>query len=230
MYDALLLDHDGVIVHLHDIDALKRGIETHGAPFFETLGVRPDAELLDVLSIDVRKSQVLELADKHDVSAGALWQCRDDAIETTLVQATRDGQKNPYDDVGMLADVDVPLGVVSNNQRRIVEFMLDYHGLREQFDTVWAREPTIESLQVKKPSPTYLTRAMADLGASRPLFVGDSETDVIGANRAGIDVAYLCREHNAETSLTADPTYDVDGLREVVEILQETTATAERQS
>jgi len=56
--------------------------------------------------------------------------------------------------------------------------------------TVRARAPTVESLAERKPDPGLLEAAMADLGSSDPLFVGDSESDVRAAARAGVDVAY----------------------------------------
>jgi phosphoglycolate phosphatase-like HAD superfamily hydrolase len=110
----------------------------------------------------------------------------------------------------------VPCGVVSNNQRRIVASVLAAHGLQDLFGTIRARDPTLDSLDRKKPAPTYLEAAMADLDIERPLYVGDSETDVLAANRAGVDTAFLRREHNADVSLSVDPTYEVTGLDEVV--------------
>jgi hypothetical protein len=38
-------------------------------------------------------------------------------------------------------------------------------------------------------------------------------------DRAGLDVAYLRRPHNADTCLDPDPTYEVGGLDEVADIL-----------
>jgi phosphoglycolate phosphatase-like HAD superfamily hydrolase len=60
---------------------------------------------------------------------------------------------------------------------------------------------------------------MADLGIERPLYVGDSESDVEAARRAGVDVAFLRRTHNAERSLSVEPTYEVTSLHAVVERL-----------
>jgi phosphoglycolate phosphatase-like HAD superfamily hydrolase len=51
---------------------------------------------------------------------------------------------------GLLLDHDGV--IVSNNQTRIVEGILDHHGLLGRFDTIRAREPTPASLE---PDPTY---------------------------------------------------------------------------
>lgn len=219
MYDALLLDHDGVIVDLLALDSLESGILSHGKPCYRALGIEPDDSLRDALSIGAIASDIQQLASSHGVDASELWRCRDDAAEQTLQEATRTGEKDPYDDVSVLESVELPVGVASNNQRRIVEFILAHHDLTHLFETVWGREPTIESLGRKKPEPTYLLGAMEDMSVENPLYVGDSETDVIAANRAAVDCAFIRRSHNAETPLSVDPAYEVTGLDQVVAIL-----------
>ena len=218
-YDGLLLDHDGVLVELVSRERLAAGLRTHGEPRLRALGVTPDPELFDAFSVGAERAEISDQADRHGVDPGALWRCRDDAIETTLRAATRAGEKEPYDGVEALAGLGVPLGIVSNNQRRIVEFVLAAHGLADLFETVRAREPTLASLDRKKPAPVYLDRAVSDLGVERPLYVGDSETDVLAARHAGIDTVFLRRGHNADTSLSTDPTYEASTLEEVVELL-----------
>ena len=221
MYDALLLDHDGVLVGLLALESIERGIRHHGEDCFRELGVEPDDRVIDTLSVGAERSVVAALADEFGADAGRLWRCRDDAVERTLRRATRDGEKEPYADVAALDRIERPLGVVSNNQRRLVEFVLRHHGLWNLFGTVWAREPTLGSLERKKPAPTYLEGAMADLGVERPLYVGDSETDVVAARRAGVDCLFLRREHNADVTLSTAPTAEVSGLDEVVAVLRD---------
>jgi phosphoglycolate phosphatase len=217
-YDGLLLDHDGVIVTLADRAAIDRAA---GAAL-EAAGIDdPDPADVDAISIGVDPADVRQLGRTHDVDPATLWRHRDDRIETLLRAATRDGRKQPYEDVDALAGVDLPLGVVSNNQTRIVDDVLTYHGLAALVGTVRARDPTLASLDRKKPEPDYLTAAMTDLGIDRPLYVGDSESDVEAARRAGVDVAFLRRHHNADRSLAVEPTYDVASLHTVVERLCE---------
>jgi phosphoglycolate phosphatase len=214
-YDGLLLDHDGVLVELVSRDTIATGLREHGEPLLRDIGVDPEPDLFDAFNVGAETGEIRTLADRHGVDPDTLWRCRDDAIETTLHRATRAGEKEPYDDVDALAALDVPLGVVSNNQRRIVEFVLNTHGLRGLFDTVRAREPILASLDRKKPAPTFLDSAMADLDIDRPLYVGDSESDVVAAHRAGVDTAFLRREHNADASLSVAPTHEVTSLDEI---------------
>jgi haloacid dehalogenase superfamily, subfamily IA, variant 1 with third motif having Dx(3-4)D or Dx(3-4)E len=219
-YDGLLLDHDGVLVELVDRDHITAGLREHGEPRLAELGIDLDPALLDAFQVGAKPGEIRALADRYGVDPGALWRCRDDAIETALHTATQDGEKPPYDDVDALTALDVPCGVVSNNQRRIVEFVLETHGLRGLFDTVHARDPTLASLEQKKPAPTYLEAAMAGLDIEHPLYVGDSESDVVAAHRANVDVAFLRRPHNTDTSLSTDPTHEVSGLDEIVAAAQ----------
>jgi phosphoglycolate phosphatase len=71
---------------------------------------------------------------------------------------------------------------------------------------------------VKKPNPHYLKRALADLEAESALYVGDSESDVIAANRAGMDSVFVRRQHCCDVELTVHPTYDVNDLHDVATI------------
>jgi len=101
-----------------------------------------------------------------------------------------------------------------------VEFALAHHGVADHFETCYGREPVVEHVARKKPDPYFVHRAMADLDASDPLFVGDSETDVLAARNAGIDSAFVRRPHRTDYELSVEPTYeigDLHGLRSLLE-------------
>ncbi|MEF8785761.1 MAG: HAD-IA family hydrolase [Haloarculaceae archaeon] len=216
-YDALLLDHDGVIVTLGDRTALSAA--AHNA--LETVGVTdPAPDAVDTLSVAVSPDELDAVSDRYNLDPDDLWRARDDGVRDALLAETRAGRKAPYDDVGALTNLTLPTGIVSNNQTRIVEFVLDHYDLGHHFGTVRARAPERSSLARKKPQPTYLEGAMADLAVENPLYVGDSESDVEAGQRAGLDVAFLRRDHNADQPLDSMPDYEVAGLDEVVEILE----------
>ena len=61
---------------------------------------------------------------------------------------------------------------------------------------------------------------MADLDVAEPLYVGDSESDVLAGHRAGLDVAFLRRDHNADATLGPTPRYEVGGLADLVSIVE----------
>lgn len=216
-YDSLLLDHDGVLVTLGDESHLIRAARDALAD----MGVDdPDPEAVDTISMWATQEGLDGVSERYGLDPDRLWRARDDHARDALVAQTRNGRKSPYEDVDVLGEFDRPLGIVSNNQTRVVEFVLDHYGLGGPIETVHARSPTPESLAHKKPAPTYLERAMGDLGVQNPLYVGDSESDVVAGTRAGLDTAFLRRTHNVDDTLSVEPTYEVSGLPAVHQILQ----------
>ena len=215
-YDGLLLDHDGVLVTLGDRAALTAAASAalHDAGVDE-----PDRETIETLRVSVDREELEAISARHELDPETLWAHRDDRVAEALRTETTSGRKAPYDDLDALEAVDRPLGIVSNNQTRVVEFVLDHYGLADRFDTIRARSPTTASLARKKPDPTYLEAAMADLDVAEPLYVGDSESDVVAGHRAGLDVAFLRRDHNADATLDPTPRYEVAGLADLVPIL-----------
>lgn len=219
-YDSVVFDHDGVLVDLMDGERRTESFRRHAERTFEKHSVAPSDETLEFLSGSVTYEELHSLSDRLDADPNAVWRARDDALAAVLRDAAREGHKKPYPDIDSLADVDVPLGVASNNQERVVEFILDQYSVRDQFGTVRAREPTPGSLREKKPEPTYLRHVRDELGVTNPLFVGDKATDVQAGTRAGLDVAFIRRSHNADRTLTVEPTHEVTGLDDVVALLE----------
>jgi HAD superfamily hydrolase (TIGR01549 family) len=216
-YDGLLLDHDGVLVTFGDGDALRRAAREA----LERTGLAdPPADAVETLRVSVSPTALERVADRHDLDPATLWRHRDDSVAAALRAEVRAGRKAPYVDVGLLATLERPVGVVSNNQQRVVEFVLDHYDLAAGVDTVHAREPTVESLSRKKPEPTYLEEAMAALDVENPLYVGDSESDVVAGQRAGLDTAFLRRPHRNGHRLDVEPTYDIAGLDAAVSLLR----------
>jgi HAD superfamily hydrolase (TIGR01549 family) len=217
VYDSLLLDHDGVIVTLGDTAAL---VEAAHASLRDAGIENPPDDAVDTLSLAVADDELHALGDRYSLDPDHLFRLRDDRMEEAIRAETTAGRKRPYDDVDVLGDVSVPTGIVSNNQTRIVEFVMEHYELDHHFGAIHARSPTRESLARKKPAPTFLEEAMNDLSISNPLYVGDSESDVIAGQRAGLDVAFLRRDHNADDGLAVTPDYEVHGLDEVVGLVE----------
>lgn len=61
--------------------------------------------------------------------------------------------------------------------------------------------------------------ALLDVGVDPgdALYVGDSETDLVAAERAGSDAAFVRRSHCADVELDAAPTHEVATLTELVD-------------
>jgi HAD superfamily hydrolase (TIGR01549 family) len=214
-YDAILFDNDGVLVdppaHADQVAAIRDA--------FDELGIEsPDEAHISALTGGVTPDLLAELERTYGVDREALWDARERHDERSQFDAFRAGRRDTYDDVASLADIAQPCGLVSNNHHTTIEFVLDRFDFGEQFETYYGRPMTIESLSLKKPNTHYLDRALADLGGGSALYVGDSESDVVAAERAGMDSAFVRREHSRDASLSTEPTYEVETLHAVLDI------------
>lgn len=217
-YDAVVFDNDGVIVEPSDRAVLVDAV----VDTFATFGVTIDAETADRCLDEVVPRDLIR---EHDLDPEAFWHQRELTASLAQQAHTREGGKQVYDDVNALDALDVPLGLVSNNQHATVEFLLAYHGI-DQFETACGRRPTLSGAAARKPAPDYIEQVLADLDAEAALYVGDSETDVVAAHRAGIDSVFLRRDHVADVSLSIEPTVEVSDLRTLVDWLSGDTAPA----
>lgn len=219
-YDCLLLDHDGVVVSTLDRAYREQLFREFAIEVFDEHGLEtPPESLVTELNEGLSSDRVRVLGATHGYEPATLWQARDEAMKRTLLQAATARRKYPYADIEALETISMPRGIVSNNQRRVIEAILRDHDALELFETIRARDPSLESLDCKKPTPTLLERAIDDLNVSDPLFVGDRESDIVAANRADVDIAFLRRDHNASVELTVEPTYERKTLEDVVELL-----------
>lgn len=218
MYDAVLFDNDGVLVELMDIEGIYGAVEKT----FVEFGVSPTREEVERL-VGCDADEVVEVCDRHGIDAEEFWGRRDANVSRIQRAAVDAGEKPPYDDfdaVERLAS-EHPVGVVSNNQQATVDHIVESHDM-SFFDVQYGREPTVESLRRKKPSPHYVERALDALGATDALYVGDSPHDVVAADRAGVDSAFVRREHRQEVTLDVTPTYEVGSLHELEGVLRDT--------
>ncbi|WP_256297111.1 HAD family hydrolase [Haloarchaeobius salinus] len=214
-YDAILFDNDGVLVdppaHADQVAAIRDA--------FDELGIEsPDDAHLSALTAGVTPELLAELERTYGVDREALWDARERHDERSQFEAFRAGRRDSYDDATAVADIAQPCGLVSNNHHTTVEFVLDRFDFGEQFETYYGRPMTIGSISLKKPNTHYLDRALADLGGGSALYVGDSESDVVAAERAGMDSVFVRREHSRDVELSTDPTYEVETLHAVRDI------------
>jgi HAD superfamily hydrolase (TIGR01509 family) len=211
-YDAVIFDNDGVLVEPTDEDILVDAV----TDAFEAFGVDIDRSFArETIEEDVVPTEAVR---EHELDLEAFWHYRE--LTASLAQQThvREGGKQVYDDVAGLEELAMPLGVVSNNQHATIQFLLAHHDL-DYFSTAYGRQPTLAGAAKRKPEPDYLERALADLGTSEALYVGDSEKDVLAAREAGLDSVFLRRDHVADTTLSVEPTTEMTDLRMLVDAL-----------
>jgi len=213
-YDAVVFDNDGVLIELTDEQLLAEAVRDTFAEFDVTVD---HERALAMATRDQPPDETLER--EFDVDPERFWQRREANASAVQREAIRRGEKALYDDVAALGELDARLAVVSNNQHETVEFIVEHHGLDDHFETVYGREPTLAGARRKKPDPSYIEQALDDLGTRSALYVGDSEKDVVAAQRAGIDSAFVRRSHRADLDLGAEPTHEVRDLAELADRL-----------
>ena len=212
-YDTVVFDMDGVIVEPTDRSVIRESI----TGTFEEFGVPSPPSVLVERFLD-QEVPAETLRERHGIDPAEFWTRREHNASRAQVDVARRGKKTPYDDISVLERVPAALGLVSNNQRTTVEFLVDHFDL-DVFETAHGREPTLTGAARKKPNPHYIERALAELNAERALYVGDSNVDIEAAHRGDVDSAFVRRPHRADYDLERQPTYEVSTLAELTEVL-----------
>jgi len=207
-YDTVVFDNDGVLVGRTRFDVLREATRET----FEQFGVDPDPDHVEDMTIGATPTRVDDVCGIYDLEPETFWRERDGTVSRAQQAEARAGRKTPYEDINTLSRLDAARGIVSSNQQETVDFLLDHFGMWGLFDTAYGREATIESLDLRKPHPHYLERALADLDADSALFVGDNESDIRAAENAGIDSAFIRRHHRSDWELNVWPTWEIDSL------------------
>lgn len=207
-YEAVVFDNDGVLVELPDRETLRRAMEGTFRSFDLRRPNRDDMRALVVGNTE----RIQTLCRRHSIDAMDF--CRKMATHSIREQQREfeSGLRSRYDDVAALWSLDNPLGLVSDNQQEVVEYILRVFGLEERFDTVYGCPFTPSGIQRMKPDPYYLNAALSDLGTRDALYVGDRACDVEAAANAGIDSALISRNGDPVECET-EPTYEIDSLR-----------------
>ncbi|WP_247001891.1 HAD family hydrolase [Halosolutus gelatinilyticus] len=214
-YDAIVFDNDGVLTTPTDRDAL---IEA-GRAAFEEVGVTDPADDHVETLLGPTVDSLHRTADEHGVDPQDLWIARERAAIDAQLEEIRAGRKRLYDDVDVVDALETAKAIVSNNQHETIGNILDYFDLNG-FNPWYGREPTIEGIDRKKPTPYYLELALEELGATNPLYVGDTWVDVEAADAAGIDSAYIWRDHAVgyEEWTAARPTHEIETLAAIPDL------------
>lgn len=213
-YDALVFDNDGVLTTPTERPVLERAMETA----FRAVGVaEPPAEHVETL-IGPTVEGLQSVASAHDVEPERLWNARERAAIDAQLEEIRAGRKRLYEDVTTLRELSVPRAIVSNNQHETIGNIVEHYEL-DGFDPWIGREPTLEGIRRKKPRPYYLEKAVEALDATNPLFVGDSHADVAAARAAGIDAAFLRRDHRDGYELDTAPAHELPSLDALADLV-----------
>ncbi len=103
-----------------------------------------------------------------------------------------------HDDAAFVADLEVPVGVVTHSQPFLADPVMDELDIGDWFDTVVHCSADLGW----KPDPTPVEVAMNDLGVDpdthRGIMAGDADTDVGAAWNAGLDAVHVERHGACE--------------------------------
>ena len=215
---AVLFDMDGVVLEgrgtpqsVYDRAAERAVAET---------GIEPSEETLSLL----RRHGYVTVARgcrRLGVDPREFWRLKEKHACEVCAERLHAGKRGVYGDtdfVHELAD-ETTVGLVSNNRQETVEFVANYFDL--PFDLTRGREPTPESFARRKPFPDLLVEASGDIETNDepPLYVGDRRKDVVAARAAGMEPAYLRRQHNEDASLPKGAAYELGSLEDLRRIV-----------
>ncbi len=207
-YDAIIFDNDGVLVTPTDRRLWHRASQLA----FHDLGVSDVSddhlERLDGYSV----TALVRTCEHYGVNSDEFWERREAHATRAQRHEIRTGRKHTYDDVDVLQDLNPAVGIVSNNQQETIDFLVTHFGFDETVETQFGREPSLDGLTRMKPNPHYLHRAVRDLGATNPLYVGDSGVDMAAAADLGIDSAFVRRPHRSSYDPQPGATYEIASL------------------
>jgi HAD superfamily hydrolase (TIGR01549 family) len=216
-YEAVVFDMDGVLLTMTDGAVIDRAVREAFAAF----GAEPTDEAVEPFA-RADADGLAGACEPFDLDPDAVWPAREWAACWLQAREMDAGRKRPYDDATEALDaLDAGVGLVSNNQHHTVGHALDRFDLGGHFGTAYGRGHTVEALRRRKPDPHYLNRALSDLGTRDALYVGDSRVDLEAAARAGVDSAFVRRDHRADYRLPVEPDYEVADLAALVGLLED---------
>lgn len=168
-YEAIVYDLDGTLLRLDvDWEAVRKRCAA-------VLSAR-DVEVGDANLWEMRR-----IAADHNLL---------DRIDDVIAEFEREGARSAQR--LSLADElprPIPVGVCSLNDQAACQIALELNGLDGYVDVVVGRD----TAETTKPDPEPLLYALDRLGVApdAALFVGDSDSDRIAAERAGMDFQWV---------------------------------------
>jgi HAD superfamily hydrolase (TIGR01549 family) len=214
-FDAVLFDMDGVILE---------GPRTHPDVYDRAADCAADALDLEP-TVDQREtlraysySAVETVCAAFGADPAEFWRRKEAEASRLTAERVRRGERAIYDDVDVLSALGerTTLALVSNNRDETARFVADY--VSAPFEAARGRDPTAEGWKRRKPAPDYLLETMAALDVEEGVYVGDRETDVLAAERAGLEPAYLRRSHNADAPLPDGTRYELETLADLFDL------------
>lgn len=132
-----------------------------------------------------------------------LWPVRQRHYVREKERAIREETIGPFDDIDELHDLatDAHLSIISNSPKPVVETFVDVADLTQIIDHVIGRGSELDAIEHMKPATTFYTRLQSEATTNPTVYVGDSRSDALFAQRTGMDFVHLDRDTGPIRSL-----------------------------
>jgi len=224
VYDGILFDVDGVLVA--NPDDHPEPYSEAGAEALRSFGVDPTEEDLDPFYGPGKSLEGMEaVCERYDLDVAEVWPERERQATALQQRMIEDGLRDTHEDAAVIDALaeDYSIGLVSNNQIATIEWFAEHFGIADAVDVIEARRPSVEGFRRGKPNPYYVEQALGPLDVDTAVMVGDRASDVVAADRAGIDAAFIWRDQG-EVSFEVEPTYELESLENLPNLLAEASA------
>lgn len=214
----MVFDMDGVLLDSMSSDkwkwdAVKKVIRSKGVE-----ADKLDESTLGAVLGDQGYKECIKACNNLGLSPKKVW--TEIAQETTLQRREKisSGDIELYENVKTLVETlhqeDIKMGVISNAPEGAVKATMDEFDLK-RYMHFYMGVRSFEDLQARKPNPNHLEIAKIEIKRSPMVYVGDTESDVIAANRADLKSAWINR-NNVESDV--QPDYVIEDIQDLKSI------------
>lgn len=215
-YDHVIFDNDGVLLDstTEDLEWMER-FRVEEA---ERLGGNMTLEQSRKVFKANTAQDIRQIAEQTDLSVEQLREIEARKSQKKI-KKIKQGEISLFDSAKeVLKEVEQPKSMVSNAPLKATRYSLEHYDIQKYFQTV--RSPTLDSIEAymekKKPNPEMIKETIKEKASKNPIYIGDSDTDIIAAEKAGIDSIHL--ETSGKTE--ENPTHSAEGLQEILDIIR----------
>lgn len=215
-YGSVIFDMDGVLLNslVEDekwkFDAVKEALKHEGVD-----PEKFDRDDLRKFLGDFGRTECVEICEENGIDPAEMWKLIAETTSLARIEKTKKGEFRLYSDARAFLEAlnprDPDTAVISNAPESAVETTMQFFDLKKYFDYYRGVE-SFEDLKLRKPHPDHLKIAAAELQSSPSLYIGDAESDIEAAKKAGMDSAWVQRE---ESDSDVGATYSVEDLKEL---------------
>lgn len=215
-YDHVIFDNDGVL-----LDSTTEDLE-----WMERFRVEEAKKLGGQMTLEQSRKvfkantaeEIRKIAEETGLTVSQLRQI-EAKKSRKKIEKIKKGEISLFDStVEVLKEIEQPKSMVSNAPLKATRYSLEHYNIQKYFQTV--RSPRLDSIETymekKKPNPEMIEKTIREKGSSNPIYIGDSDTDIIAAEKAGIDSIHL--ETSGETA--QNPTHTAKNLQQVLQIVK----------